>query len=131
MEPCTHGMDQTWCYLCRVDAFGVDPQVLWGIALDEDLAEEVREDGPMIPALAGYLRFLCEDLGLRFDSTFTQGEAARVIPSLLSDPASESQERTLAWLCERAGAPVESAPVYGDARTKIRRLVALRGLRSA
>jgi hypothetical protein len=131
MDGCIHGMDASWCYLCRVDAFGVDPQVLWGIALDEDLAEETREEGPMIPALAAYLRFLCEDLGLRFDPTFTQGEAARVIPSLLADPASASQERTLAWLSERAGAPVEATPAYGEARTRIRRLVALRGLRSA
>jgi hypothetical protein len=131
MNGCTHGMDAAWCYLCRVDASGIEAQVLWGIALDDDLVEESGDDGPMAPALAAYLRFLCEDLGLRFDPTFTQGQAARVILSLLTDPASKSQERTLAWLSEHAGALLGPVGAYGEARTKIRRLVALRGLRSA
>ena len=129
MGPCTHGMDAAWCYLCRIDGYGVESQVLWGI-LDDELADEARDRGPMVPELEGYLRFLCEELDLRFDPTFTQGEAARVIPSLLTDPASDSQERTLATL----GEPIaEGAAVitYGDARSKIRRLIALRGLRTA
>jgi hypothetical protein len=122
-------MDLAWCYLCRVDRYGIDPQILWGI-IDDELADEARDPGPMVPELEGYLRFLCDELDLRFDPTFTQGEAARVIPSLLTDPATECQERTLAWLGERSGgAPAVTS--YGDARSKIRRLVALRGLRTA
>ena len=88
MDRCAHGMDVSWCYLCRIDTFGVEPQVLWGI-LDDELADERRDPGPMVPELEGYLRFLCDELDLRFDPTFTQGEAARVIPSLLTDPANE------------------------------------------
>lgn len=131
MDGCVHGMDAAWCYLCRIDGFGVDPQVLWGVALDEDLVDEAREPGPMPPALAAYLRFLCEELHMRFDPTFTHGEAARVIPSLLGDPATEGQEQTLGWLSQAAGAPTGEIGSYAEARTKIRRLVALRGLRSA
>jgi hypothetical protein len=129
MDTCTHGMEASWCYLCRIDRHGVEPQVLWGI-LDDELADEAHDRGPMVPELEGYLRFLCDELDLRFDPTFTQGEAARVIPSLLTDPASDSQERTLAAL----GEPVpEEATVVTDAeaRSKIRRLIALRGLRTA
>jgi hypothetical protein len=129
MDACAHGMDVAWCYLCRIDGFGVEPQVLWGI-LDHELADEAHDAGPMVPELEGYLRFLCEELDLRFDPTFTQGEAARVIPSLLTDPASDAQERTLAAL----GEPVADGATgisYRDARSKIRRLIALRGLRSA
>lgn len=129
MDGCTHGMDLAWCYLCRVDRYGVAPQVLWGI-IDDELADEARDPGPMVPELEGYLRFLCDELDLRFDPTFTQGEAARVIPSLLTDPATESQERTLEWLGARGGGAPEVTS-YGDARSKIRRLVALRGLRTA
>jgi hypothetical protein len=129
MDRCAHGMDVSWCYLCRIDTFGVEPQVLWGI-LDDELADERRDPGPMVPELEGYLRFLCDELDLRFDPTFTQGEAARVIPSLLTDPANESQERTLAALGEEI-ADGAAVPTYRDARSKIRRLIALRGLRTA
>lgn len=129
MDGCTHGMDPAWCYLCRIDRYGVDPQILWGI-IDEELSDESHDQGPMVPELEGYLRFLCEELDLRFDPTFTQGEAARVIPSLLTDPATDSQVRTLGWLGERAG-NVPTVTSYGDARSKIRRLIALRGLRTA
>lgn len=54
-----------------------------------------------------------------------------MIPSLLGDPASESQTQTLAWLAEHAGGDAGTGLSYGEARAKIRRLVALRGLRSA
>src|SRR5262245_27922049 len=127
MDTCAHGMDASWCYLCRIDGYGVEPQVLWGI-LDDELADERRDTGPMVPELEGYLRFLCDELDLSFDPTFTQGEAARVIPSLLTDPANDGQGRTLAALGEDVGV---EAPTYGDARSKIRRLIALRGMRSA
>ena len=124
-------MDATWCYLCRVDAAGGDPQVLWGIALDDDLPSWTAETGPMPPPVAAYLQFLGPEVGLGFDPTFTLGEAARVIPSLLGDPANESQMQTLTWLAEHAGGDVGIDLTYGQARAKIRRLVALRGLRSA
>jgi len=50
---CTHGMDAAWCYLCHVDGYGVDPQVLWGLALDDDLEELAERPGPMSKELAG------------------------------------------------------------------------------
>jgi hypothetical protein len=124
-------MDDAWCYLCRMDTLGVDPQVLWGIALDDDLGPLERSDAPMTEEIAGYLRFLCAEFGLPFDPTFTQGEAATVIGSFLAEPASETQDLTLTWLADRAGAPIEPGLTYAAARTKIRRMVALRGLRSA
>ena len=124
-------MDPAWCYLCRVDRAGVDPQVLWGIALDEELADLAAERGPMSPAISGYLRFLCEEFDLTLDPTFTQGEAARVIPSLLADPATDRQNQTIAGLSARARGPAATDLTYAAARTTIRRLVALQGLRSA
>ncbi len=124
-------MDPSWCYLCVVDDFGVDTQVLWGVALDEDLADLERSKGPMTVDMAGYLRFLCEEFGLFFDPTFTQGEAAMVIRSFFVEPATASQQRTLSHLEGRAGDEGAADLTYGAARLKIRRLVALRGLRSA
>jgi hypothetical protein len=120
-------MDPTWCYLCRVEDVNVDPQILWGIALDDDLTELQAERGPMTPDVAGYMRFLCEEMGLRFDPTFTQHEAALVIESFLRDPATASQVQTL----EHLGSPDTDGLTYGEARSKIRRQIALRGLRSA
>jgi hypothetical protein len=35
------------------------------------------------------------------------------------------------WLCEKSGAPIAKDLSYGHARAQIRRLVAIRGLRSA
>src|SRR4029077_4645859 len=83
MAGCTHGMESEWCYLCGVDDFGVDPQILWGIALDDRLSDLRSHPGPMTPDVAGYLRFLCEEMGLHFDPTFTQRQAAIVIDSFL------------------------------------------------
>lgn len=127
MAGCTHGMEPTWCYLCRVDAAEVDPQILWGLGLDEDLAELQTQRGPMTPDVAGYLRFLCDDLNLHFDPTFRQHEAALVIESFLADPATSSQAQTL----DALGVPETDGLSYAEARTKIRRQIALRGLRSA
>jgi hypothetical protein len=120
-------MDSTWCYPCRVEAAEGDPQILWGIGLDEDLASLQAESGPMTPDVAAYMRFLCEEMALRFDPTFSQHEAALVIDSFLKDPATASQIQTL----EALGAPETDGLTYGGARTKIRRQIALRGLRSA
>ena len=120
-------MDPTWCYLCRVEGVDVDPQILWGIALDEDLADLQAEHGPMTPDVAGYMRFLCEEMELHFDPTFTQHEAALVIGSFLGDPATARQVQTL----EHLGSTDMGDLKYGEARSKIRRQIALRGLRSA
>lgn len=127
MAGCVHGMETTWCYLCRVEGVDVDPQVLWGIALDEDLAGLQAEGGPMTPDVAGYMRFLCEEMGLHFDPTFTQHEAALVIGSFLRDPATASQVQTL----EHLGIAETDGLTYREARSRIRRQIALRGLRSA
>jgi len=127
MAGCTHGMEPAWCYPCRVDAAEVDPQILWGIGLDEDLAALQTQHGPMTPDVAGYLRFLCEELNLHFDPTFRQHEAALVIESFLADPATAGQVQTL----DALGVSEASGLSYAEARTKIRRQIALRGLRSA
>ena len=122
-------MDAAWCYLCRVDQGGTEAHVLWGLAFDDDLELLESSTDPMSPEMSGYLRFLCDELGMRYDDTFTQGEAAMVIQGLLTDPATTSQRQTIAAL---AGEATDGqARTYSDARTKIRRMVALRGLRSA
>ncbi len=128
MAACTHGLDPAWCYLCHVDGYGVDAQVLWGLALDEDLDELARRPGPMGEDLAGYLRFFCEEFRFGFDETFTQPEAATVISGFLADGATASQRRTISSL---GGTPADDDLSYAEARTKIRRMIALRGLRTA
>jgi hypothetical protein len=122
-------MDAAWCYLCRVDQGGTDAHVLWGLAFDDDLELLESSTDPMSPEMSGYLRFLCDELGMRYDDTFAQGEAAMVIQGLLTDPATTSQRQTTAALAGEA--TDDQALTYSDARTKIRRMVALRGLRSA
>jgi hypothetical protein len=121
-------MDAAWCYLCRVDNEGTDPHVLWGLAFDDDLELLETSTAAMSPDMAGYLRFLCEELHVRYDETFTHGEAALVIQGLLTDPASDGQRRTLIAL---GGDGTADTLSYGQARTNIRRTIALRGLRSA
>lgn len=128
MAMCTHGMDAAWCYLCHVDGYGVDPQVLWGLALDDDLEELADRPGPMSEDLAGYLRFFCEEFNFGYDETFTQQEAATVIAGFLADVPTQRQRQTIAAL--DGSANVEDM-TYAEARTKIRRMIALRGLRSA
>lgn len=128
MAACAHGMDAAWCYLCRVDDEGTDPHVLWGLAFDDDLEILETAAGPMSPEMAGYLRFLCDELHMRYDDTFTHGEAALVIQGLLTDPATDSQRRTIIAL---GGDGTTDTMTYGQARTTVRRMIALRGLRSA
>ena len=36
MEPCNHGMDAEWCYLCRIERSGVDPHAAWGLDVTDD-----------------------------------------------------------------------------------------------
>jgi hypothetical protein len=131
MERCGHGMDADWCYLCRIERSGVDPRAAWGLdALDVD-GDPLLRTGPMRPSQNGFLRFLCEEFAEGFDDTLTEGEAELVVESFLDEPMTEAQARTLAWLAEHAAAPVDDGLTYGQARTQIRRLVALRGLKSA
>jgi hypothetical protein len=122
-------MDAAWCFLCRVDAYDVDPQVLWGLTLDDELDLLETTPGSMDEDLAGYLRFFCDEFGFGFDPTFTQQEAAVVITGFLGDGASASQRQTIAAL--GGGGEAEGDLSYAAARTKIRRMIALRGLRSA
>ncbi len=122
-------MDAAWCYLCRVDQGGTDAHVLWGLAFDDDLELLETSTDPMSDDMSGYLRFLCDELHMRYDDTFTQGESAMVIQGLLTDPATTSQRQTVAALAGESS--TDEALTYGQARTKIRRMVALRGLRSA
>lgn len=86
---------------------------------------------PMTRSQGAYLRFLCDEFGYEFDPALSSGDAALVIESFMGEPPTDSQVRTLAWLCERAGVDVEDGLSYGQMGTKIRRLVALRGLKSA
>jgi hypothetical protein len=111
-----------------VDGYGVDPQVLWGLALDDDLEELSERSDPMSEDLAGYLRFFCDEFNFGFDDTFTTGEAATVIWGFLVDQPTDRQRRTIAALDGTANL---DGITYADARTKIRRAIALRGLRSA
>jgi len=78
-----------------------------------------------------YLRFLCDEFDVPFDDTLTEGEAAVVTISFLEEPMTESQARTLAWFADHAIGAAGGSLTYGEARRQIRRLVALRGLRSA
>lgn len=132
MESCVHGMGPAWCYLCRVDGSGLDPRTAWGLDLTGDEGSTWGSRvGRMAPMQAEYLQFLCEEFGEAFDSTLSEDEAAIVIDDVAHEPMSESQARTLAWLCERAGEETPNELTYGEARAQIRRLVAVRGVRSA
>jgi hypothetical protein len=125
---CTHGLDAAWCYLCHVDGYGVDPQVLWGLALDDELEALSESSEPMDEDLAGYLRFFCDEFNFGYDETFTTGEAATVIWGFLIDGPTARQRQTVAALDGTANV---DGMTYAEARTKIRRAIALRGLRSA
>ena len=84
------------------------PRTAWGLnAWDDDRDPEERR-GPMSIAQASYLRFLCEEFDEIFDPSLTDGESAIVVESFLDEPMTDLQ-----------------------ARTKIRSLVAIRGLKSA
>jgi hypothetical protein len=132
MDTCEHAMDRGWCYLCHVEAADVDPRAAWGLDVwDAPETPWERRVAPMTPGQAGYLRFLCREFGEPFDDTLTEGEASVVVESFLDEPMSDRQARTLMWLCEKSGAPIASGLTYGEARGQIRKLVALRGLRSA
>jgi hypothetical protein len=124
-------MDADWCYLCRIERSGVDPRAAWGLDVIDDDGDPLLRTGPMLPGQERFLRFLCEEFSEGFDDTLNQGEAAVIVASFLDEPTSQSQARTLAWLSEHTGIPADDGLSYGQARTEIRRLVAIRGLKSA
>lgn len=130
---CQHGMEPSWCYLCHLETADVDSRVIWGLEDDEGPTLDDWETwtGPMPSDQERYLRFLCAEFGVPFDETLREGEAAVVIISFLEEPMLERQARTLTWLSEHAGVAVDERSDYAAARATIRRLVALRGLRSA
>jgi hypothetical protein len=130
MDGCSHGMEPAWCYLCRIEASGADPAAAWGVMDGADGPWE-GQTGPMTLRQLGYLRFLCDEFAEGFDPSLTEGEASVVIESFLNEAMSDGQGQTLRWLSERAGATFESGLTYAQARSAIRRLVAVRGLKSA
>ena len=126
-------MEPRWCYLCRIEASGVDPQVAWGLADEDGPGVEDYETftEPMSAARVPFLRFLCDEFEIAFDDTLNEGEAAVVTISFLEEPMTESQARTLGWFADHGNGTSDPSLTYGEARQKIRRLVALRGLKSA
>ena len=83
-------------------------------------------------AQSGYVQFLCEEFGERFDDTLTQGQAAQVIDSFLNEPMTEGQRRTVEYLSRKAGRAIEYTLTYGEARDRIRQLLLTRSsMRSA
>ncbi|MBI3647157.1 MAG: hypothetical protein HY240_00095 [Actinobacteria bacterium] len=131
MEFCGHGMDRSWCYLCHLEGGGVDPRTAWGLDAEDGPVPWERRREPMTETQAGHVRFLCEEFGEPFDESLTEHEAGIVVRSFLEEPMSDRQRRTLRWLCEKSGAPMPEDLTYRQARSQIRKLVALRGLRSA
>jgi hypothetical protein len=124
-------MERDWCYLCRVESSGTDPRAAWGLDVWDDEGDPDDRIGPMSFARAGYLRFLCTEFDETFDPSLTDGESSIVLESFLSEPMSEHQARTLVFLSQLVGVEADGGLTYGEARSKIRRLVARRGLRSA
>jgi hypothetical protein len=124
-------MEATWCYLCRIDASGADSRTAWGLDTFDPVDVPEDDGGRMTDAQAAHLRFLCQEFGVAFDPSLTREHAALEIANLVAGPMPESQSRTLAWLGERQGTPVDPTLTYGQARTAIRKLIALRGLKSA
>jgi len=131
MDGCGHGMEPAWCFLCRIERSGADPRTAWGLNAWEDAEEPEQRRGPMSLTQASYLRFLCEEFEETFDPSLTDGQSAIVVASFLDEPMTDSQARTLFFLSQAAGMESNAGLTYGQARTKIRGLVALRGLRSA
>ena len=85
----------------------------------------------MTLAQASYLRFLCDEFGETFDASLTDGQSAIVVASFIDEPMTEAQARTLFFLSQAVGMEAQTGLTYGQARSKIRSLVAIRGLKSA
>ena len=68
---------------------------------------------------------------IRFSAHLAYRLLDRIDAALGSTPSSSTQAyRTLSWLCHSAGLPFDPNLTHGDARNTIRRMVALRALRS-
>jgi hypothetical protein len=128
---CAHGLDAAWCYLCRIDASGVPSPVAWGLNDPDWIDDAGILPGPMHPDRSGYLRFLASENDEGFDETLTEGESVLLIESYLGEAMTPSQLETLRALAADASLPLDEGLTYGQARMTIRRLVALRGLRTA
>jgi len=131
MEGCVHGMEPAWCYVCRIERSGADPRTAWGFNAWEDDRDPGDRSGPMSLTQAGYLRFLCEEFEETFDPSLTDGQSAIIVASFLDEPMTDSQARTLFFLSQVVGTEPDTGLTYGQARTKIRSLIAIRGLKSA
>ena len=128
---CAHGLEAAWCYLCRIDASGVPTQVAWGLDDPDWIDDPGVLPGPMDHDRSAYLRFLASEYEEGFDETLTEGESVLLIESYLGEPMTPSQLETLRALAAHASVPLDEDLTYGQARLAIRRLVALRGLRTA
>ena len=125
-------MDRAWCYLCRVESGGADARAAWGLDLPDVTGDDRGSAGdPMSGIRASYLRFLCGEFGYPFDDSLRDGEAGLLIESFLDEPTTPQQRRTLEWLSRDREDGVEEHLTYGEARDRIRRLVAARALRSS
>lgn len=127
MDRCEHGLEATWCYLCRVDQCGA-PHAAWGLEDGPTDGWEFRRE-TMGHAQAEYLRFLCEEFGYSFEPDLTAGEADLLIGSFLDEPMTPRQAHTLDLLAQEIGQDVETSLSYAQARRRIRVLVAQRALR--
>ena len=54
-----------------------------------------------------------------------------MVESFLDEPMTDSQARTLFFLSQIVGTEADTGLTYGQARTKIRSMVAIRNLKSA
>jgi len=131
MEGCLHGMEPAWCFLCRIERSGADPGTAWGLKTRDDERDPENRRSAMSLRQASYLRFLCEEFEETFDASLTDAESAIVVESFLDEPMTDSQALTLFFLSQIVGTEAETGLTYGQARTKIRSLVAIRGLKSA
>jgi hypothetical protein len=131
VDGCAHGMEPAWCFLCRIERSGADPRIAWGLDARDDEGDPEDRPGPMTLAQASYLRFLCDEFGETFDASLTDGQSAIVVASFLDEPMTDTQARTLFFLSQVVGMEAQTGLTYGQARSKIRSLVAIRGLKSA
>ena len=124
-------MEPAWCFLCRIERSGADPRIAWSLDTRDDEGDPEDRPGPMTLAQASYLRFLCDEFGETFDASLTDGQSAIVVASFLDEPMTEAQARTLFFLSQAVGMEAQTGLTYGQTRSKIRSLVAIRGLKSA
>jgi hypothetical protein len=105
--------------------------VAWGLEDPDWIDDPAVLPGPMDRDRAAYLRFLASEYREDFDETLTEGESVLLIESYLGEPMTPPQLETLRSLAAHASVALDEDLTYGQARMTIRRLVALRGLRTA